>query len=156
MQHLPFAQALDLSLLVDLEARWENLRSYKAAASERTSTLKELHQKQKAHEAFIAKLVIYNKLHKPAHVAELLLNTPSRLGKWCGTMRDLVQQVQHDAHAHCPTDLLAKAYRWADHVAGRMRKSPIKRPTPSMTIPAVIQELEELALWCDSLSGVAS
>jgi hypothetical protein len=79
IQHLPFAQAIELFLLVDLEARWENLRIYQPVAAGMTSTLKELQRKQKAYEAFIAKLAIYNKAHKPAHVAELLLNTASRL-----------------------------------------------------------------------------
>ena len=154
--HLPFAQAIELSLLVDLEARWENLRIFQPDAAGMPSTLKELHQKQKAYEAFHAKLVIYNKAYKPAHVAELLLNNAARLGKWCWRMRDLVRQVQNDPRAHCPTDLLAKAYRWADRVAARMKKEHIARPMPSVTISAAIQDLEELARWCDSLSRVAS
>ncbi|MSQ97596.1 MAG: hypothetical protein EXR98_24005 [Gemmataceae bacterium] len=156
VHHLPFAQAVELSLLVDLEARWENLRTYQPDTVGMTSTLKELSQKQKAYEAFFAKLGTYNKAHKPAHVAELLLNNASRLGKWCWDMRDLVRQVQHDPQAHCPTHLLAKAYRWADRVADRMKKEHIARPTPSTTIPTAIQELEELARWCDNLSRVAA
>jgi hypothetical protein len=155
VQHLPFAQAIELSLLVDLEARWENLRIYQPASAGTTSTPKDLHQKQKAYEAFFAKLGIYNKAHKPAHVAELLLNNPSRLGKWCWTMRDLVVQIQHDPQAQPPAHLLAKAYRWADRVAERMKRDRIARPDPSMSIPAAIQELEELARWCDTLSRVA-
>ncbi len=155
MQHLPFAQAIELSQLVDLEARWENLRIYQPASAGTTSTLKELHQKQKAYEAFFAKLGIYNKAHKPAHVAELLLNNAPRLGKWCWSMRDLVLQVQNDPQAHCPTHLLAKAYRWADRVADRMKRAPIARPAETLTIAAAIQELEDLARWCDELSRLA-
>jgi hypothetical protein len=71
-------------------------------------------------------------------------------------MRDLFLQVQDDPQTHCPTHLLAKAYRWADRVADRMKKERITRPAPSITIPAAIQELEELARWCDNVSGVAS
>ena len=156
IQHLPFAQAIELSALVELEARWENLRIYQPDIVEMPSTLKDLHQKQKAYEAFIAKLGIYNKAHKPTHVAELLLNNASRLGRWCWNMRDLVHIVQHDPQVHCPTHLLAKAYRWADRVADRMKEDHITRPIPSITIPAAIQELEELARWCDNLSRVAS
>jgi hypothetical protein len=155
IQHLPFAQAIELSQLVDLEARWENLRIYQPTSAGTTSTLKELHQKQKAYEAFFAKLGIYNKSHKPAHVAELLLNNASRLGKWCWSMRDLVLQVQNDPQAHCPTHLLAKAYRWADRVADRMKREPIARPASTPTISAAIQELEDLARWCDELSRLA-
>jgi len=156
IQHLPFTQAIELSLLVELEAQWENLRIYQPAAAGRTPTRNELLQKQKAYEAFIAKLMIYNRTHKPAHVAELLLNNASRFGGWCWSMRDLFLQIQHDPQARCPTHLLAKAYRWADRVADRMKKERIKQPAPSITIPAAIQELEELARWCDNLSRVAS
>ena len=154
-RQLPFAQAMELSLLVDLEARWENLRIYQPAAAGLTSTPKELHQKQKAYEDFVAKLGIYNKSHKPAHVAELLLNKASRLGQWCWNMRDLILQIQQDPQAHYPTHLLAKAYRWADRVADRMKTEHIARPTQSITIPAAIQELEEMARWCDNLSRLA-
>jgi hypothetical protein len=155
-QYLPFSQAIELSLLVDLEARWENLRICPPAATGRTPTLSELHTKQKAYEGFLARLVIYNRAHTPAHVAELRLNNASRLGRWCRSMRDLFLQIQDDPQAHCPIHLLAKAYWWADRVAGRMKKERITRPDPSITVPAAIQELEELARWCDNLSRVAS
>jgi hypothetical protein len=154
--HLPMAQAIALSLLVDLEARWENLRVSQPAAAGTASTLKALHQNQKAYEAFFARLRAYNKAHKPAHVAELLLNNASRLGKWCWSMRDLILQVQHEPQAHCPDHLLTKAYRWADRVADRMKKERIAQPTPPVTIPAAARELEALARWCDNLSRVAS
>jgi hypothetical protein len=156
VQHLSFTQAIELSLLVDLEARWENLRVCLPTEAGRTPTLIELHQKQKAYEAFVAKLGIYNKAHKPAHIAELLLNNASRLGRWCSSMRDLVHQIQDDPHAQCPAHLLAKAYRWADRVADRLNKERIARPTQSLTIPAAIQELDELARWCDSQARIAS
>ena len=51
VQQLPYSQAMELSQLVDLEARWENLRIHQSAAAGPPSTLKELHQKQKAYEA---------------------------------------------------------------------------------------------------------
>jgi hypothetical protein len=152
IQQIPLAQAIELLLLVDLEARWENMRIYQPAA-EKTPTLHELLQKQKAHEAFFAKLGTYNKSHKPAHVAELLLNNPSRLRRWCRSMRDLVLQVQHDPQAHYPTHMLEKAYRWADRIAGRMKKERIARATPSTTIPGAVQELEDVARWCDNLAA---
>src|SRR5436309_2848376 len=109
-------QALELSLLVDLEARWENLR--KSSPGD----LQNLHSRQKAYDAFHTKLVAYNKQYKPAHVPELLLNTPSRLGIWCRAMRDLYVQVEDDSRAHYPVHLLEKAYRWADRIGVRMNK----------------------------------
>ena len=56
--------------------------------------LKELHQKQKAYEAFFAKLVAYNREFKPTHVPELMLNNARRLGVWCRKMRDLHVQIR--------------------------------------------------------------
>src|SRR2546421_9473452 len=84
-------QAIDLSLLVDLEARWENLR--KPPSPEGGHGTKDLQGRQSAYDAYRAKLVAYNKRYAPAHVPELLLNTPSRLGAWCRAMRDLYLQV---------------------------------------------------------------
>ena len=152
VQKLSPVQATELSVLVDLEARWENLRIYQPAVPGVVSTLKELHQKQKAYETFFAKLGTYNKRYRPAHVPELLLNNAARLGAWCWKMRDLNLQVQQDAQAHCPVHLLEKAYRWADRLADRLKKDRLVRQTPSGDMSAAIRELEELAQWCDNLS----
>jgi hypothetical protein len=148
------AQATELSLLVDLEARWENLRNTPLQASEMRATTQDLQGKQKAYEAFRAKLVAYNKHYSPAHVSELLLNTPSRLGTWCRMMRDLYLQVEHDPRGHCPAYLLEKAYRWADQVSNRMNKDRVSRSTPLGTFQAVIRDLETLGQWCDNLGRV--
>ena len=42
-------QNKELCLLVDLEARWENLRVYQPSIPLMAPSLKELHQKQKAY-----------------------------------------------------------------------------------------------------------
>ena len=55
------AQATELSLLVDLEACWENLRKTPSPEPKRGSTTQYLQGKQKAYDAFRAKLVAYNK-----------------------------------------------------------------------------------------------
>jgi len=149
------AQATNLAVLVDLEARWENLRKTRSRDPQTRSTLQDLQNKQKAYEAFRAKLVAYNKRHKPAHVPELLLNTPSRLGLWCRSMRDLYLQVENDPQGHCPVHLLEKAYRWADLLGARMNKPPVSRSTVPGNIRAAIRELEALGQWCDELARVA-
>ena len=149
------AQATELARLVDLEARWENLRKTPFHASETGDTTQDLNRKQKAYDAFRAQLVAYNKLYTPAHVPELLLNTPSRLGIWCRRMRDLYLIVENDPQSHCPVSLLEKAYRWADHVGIRMNKDRLSRSTPPSTIRAAIQDLEALGQWCDDLCRVA-
>src|SRR5205807_3790617 len=82
-------QAVELALLVDLEARWENLRKPSLRAPAVEPVTQDLQAMQKAYEAFRSKLAAYNKRYTPAHVPELLLNTPTRLGAWCRTMRDL-------------------------------------------------------------------
>ncbi len=142
------SQATELYLLVDLEARWENLRVYQSMAP---TSLKELHQKQKAYEAFFTKLVAYNKSYKPPHVPELLLNNPQRLKIWCRRMRDLLLRVQSVSVAHYPVHLLEKAYRWADRLAERIKQPHITRPAVADNTPAAIRELEDLIQWCDSL-----
>ena len=75
---LDLAQAEELSLLVDLEARWENLRKVNLGHN-----LQDLQARQKAYYAFHAKLVVYNRRYTPTHVPERLLNTPLRLALWC-------------------------------------------------------------------------
>ena len=149
------SQATELALLVDLEARWENLRKTPFQASEAGYTLQDLHRKQKVYDAFRAQLLAYNKLYTPAHVPELLLNTPPRLGKWCRRMRDLYLVVENDPQAPCPVHLLEKAYRWADHVGNRMNKDRLIRSTSPSTIRTAIRDLEALGQWCDDLSKVA-
>ncbi len=150
------AQAAELSLLVDLEARWENLRRTPLRPPEVESSTQDLQGKQKAYESFHAKLVAYNKQYTPAHVPEMLLNTPSRLARWCRTMRELYLRVEHDSRGHCPVHLLEKAYRWAGRVGVRMNTAYVSRSTPPDTIRAAIRDLEALGQWCDDLAKVAS
>ena len=149
------AQATELALLVDLEARWENLRKTPSQTAQAGATTQDLHVKQKAYDAFRTQLMAYNKQYTPAHVPELLLNTPSRLGIWCRTMRDLYLLVEQDPKGHCPVSLLEKAYRWADHVGARMNKDRVNRSTPPGNIQTAIRDLEALGQWCDDLGRVA-
>jgi hypothetical protein len=149
------AQAAELALLVDLEARWENLRNTRSPDPDLRSTLQDLQGKQKAYEAFRAKLVAYNERYAPAHVPELLLNTPSRLGLWSRRMRDLYRQVEHHPDGCCPAHLLDKAYRWADRVAARMGRDRISRSALPGDLQAAIRDLEALCQWCDDLARVA-
>src|SRR4051794_20850496 len=100
----PAAQPVELSLLVDLEARWENLRGNRIVNTGREDTT-HLQQKQKAYEAFHDKLSAYNKTFKPEHVPERLLNTPVRLGDWCRKMRDLLARLEQVPKAPYPAHL---------------------------------------------------
>ena len=150
--NLDLAQAAELAALVELEARWENLRKPPSRTSEVPSTTQELHGRQKTYEAFRARLAAYNRRYRPAHVPELLLNTPARLGLWCRAMRDLYLRVEHDPAVGRPVQLLEKAYRRADRVADRVGQGRITRPGPPGSIREAIQALEALGHWCDGLA----
>jgi hypothetical protein len=154
--NLDSAQAAELALLVDLEARWENLRNTSPRDLGVLPATQDLHGKQKAYEAFRAKLAAYNKRYAPPHVPELLLNTASRLGAWCRRMRDLYVQVEPNPALRCPVHLLEKAYRCADRVAARMGKDPVRRSTLPADIGAAIRDLDVLCQWSDELAGVAA
>jgi hypothetical protein len=146
-------QAAELSQLVDLEARWENLRAEGADKSEKEGAFTKLQQKQKAYEAFHTKLKDYNKVFRPPHVPELLLNTPHRLREWCRKMRDLHARVERNDTLPYPANLMEKAYRSAERVASRVNQESVARPTASRNASEVAQELESLACWCDNVAA---
>ena len=143
------AQAVELALLVDLEACWENLRLTTGGDPAPGTTLSDLQGRQKAYDAYRARLVAYNSRYSPAHVPELLLNTPSRLGAWCRKMRDLYLRVEHDPKVHCPAHLLEKAYRRADRIGVRLNRGPIHRAPPPAGIRDAVEQLEALFRWCE-------
>ena len=148
-------QAFDLSLLVDLEACWENLRRTPAPDASVAATRADLLSRQRAYEVFRAKLVAYNKRYRPEHVPELLLNTPARLGTWCRRMRDLCLLVEQDPRCYCPTALVEKAYRCADRVCLRLNKDRVGRSTPPGAIGDAIRDLDNVGRWCDALADIA-
>lgn len=157
IQNISAAQAAALSLLVELEARWENLRSGQPPVSVptmRTNFLGQLLQKQKAYDAFLQQLLAYNKRYAPAHVPEMLLNTPTRLGAWCARMRELQIRMQNDSAGRSSAQLVEKAYRLANRLADRMSKSRIDRPLPSADSTAMIREWENLDQWCGVLRNL--
>ncbi len=156
LRNLPPAQAAELSVLVELEARWENLRKPPPRAPEAGSVTQDLRRVQQAYEAFHGKLAAYNKRYTPAHVPELLLNTPSRLALWCRAMRDLFLGLEHDPRAPCPVHLLEKAHRCAARIAGRLGKGGPPRVVAPGDFPTALRELDALGRWCEGLSGVGS
>lgn len=156
-QQLSPMQATELSLLVDMEARWENLRMDQSAAPRKISTGDELKQIQRAYDAFHDKLVAYNKLYRPAHVPELLLNNAARFRVWCRSMNGLfVLILQNDSRQPCPVHLLEKAYRCADRIANRASIERFPRPPMSDSIAATAQNLDNLTQWCDGLVPIAA
>ena len=156
LTNLPPAQAKELALLVELEAQWENMRKPPSRPQGRASLTQDLLGIQKAYDAFRGKLVAYNKRYSPAHVPEVLLNTPSRLAIWCRAMRELFLQVEDDPQVRCPVYLVEKAYRSAERMSGRMNKGCVSRPAPPSTIRAATEDLESLAQWSDALAASAA
>jgi hypothetical protein len=149
------AQAAELALLIEMEARWENLRVPRSRTAREPSTTNDLQAKQKAYDAFRGGMRAYNVRHAPAHVPELLLNTPARLGKWCRWVRKVYGLAGRDSRLPCPAHLLEKAYRSADKLAGKAGREPAVRPAPPDTMQAVLGELEALAVWCDDQATAA-
>ena len=151
------AQATELSLLLDLEARWENVKRTTPSQGLRGGHgTDDLLGRQKAYEAFRSKLVAYNNRYKPPHVPELLLNTPARLSKWCQKVRNVYLQVEGDPRVLYPADLLEKAYQRADQMAARMNKVCVSRLVSPGTVRSVIGDLEALSKWCDELGRTSS
>jgi hypothetical protein len=150
------ARAIELSSLVDLEARWENLRTAPLPDLAGRHGTDDLLTRQKAYEAFHAKLTAYNDRYKPPHIPELLLNTPARLAKWCDRMRSIYLQVESHPRAVYPIHLLEKTYRWADRIAVRLKKPSVSRSTVARTIRCAIEELEAVGKWCDEVARIPS
>ena len=151
-EEISAAQAAALAVLLDLEARWENLRAARSGTPQVPSATPDLQAMQRAYAAFRAQLRAYQVRFSPTHATELLLNTPARLGRWCRQVRDVHLRAGHAARAHCPVHVLEKAYRWADQLAGKRGAERASRAAPPGTAEAMIRHLEALAAWCDALA----
>lgn len=149
-------QAAELAVVVELEARWENLRTPGQKPIQAPHSIQDLQAKQKAYEAFRVKLAAYNKKFTPAHIPELLLNTSLRLAAWCRGIRKLYLQIENNPQGHNPTHLLEKAYRWADLVAGKEHKTPITRAAPPASLTAAIADLDAIGKWCADSATIAA
>jgi hypothetical protein len=138
------SRGAELAVLVDLEARWENLRASRTSA--RPSSLQELQTYQRAYALFHTRLVVYNKRHAPPHIPELLINTAARLEQWCKKLCALFATL--DDQVPFPTHLLEKAYRLADMIATRTNRACTSRPALG-EVRSAARELETLAAWCN-------
>ena len=153
-EEISAAQAAALAVLLDLEARRENLRAARSGTPQVPSATPDLQAMQRAYAAFRTQLRAYQARFSPTHATELLLNTPDRLGRWCRQVRDLHLRAGQPGPAHSPVHLLEKAYRWADRLAGKRGKDRVSRATPPGPAEAVFRALEAIAAWCDALPPV--
>lgn len=146
------AQAAELVRVIDLQARWENMRAEPTGADGGYST-PDLHGRQRTYEVFRSRLAAYTARYKAAEVPETTLNTPGRVGVWCRTVRAVFRRARHEAGAECPTHAIEKAYRLADRIAARLKVEPVGRGSPPDGIAAAVGALDAVILWCDELAA---
>ncbi len=142
------AQAAELTRVVELEARWENLGK-PGIRSGVGFSVTELHAKQKAYDALRTALRTYEARYQPMHMPEVPRNNPARLGEWCRTLRMLLRRIEGQSNVACPVQLIAKAYSLADRIATRLNEQPLDRGSPPDSISAAISHLDGLIQWCD-------
>jgi hypothetical protein len=147
-------QAAELARLVEMEARWENLRRGSSQAQTGGTAPQTLLGMQRAYEDFHSRLVAYNKQYTPSYLPELLLNTPTRLATWCRAIREVYLAVEHDPQIQSPVHLLEKAYRWAERMSLRVGGETVSRSAPPDSIRAAANKLETLVHWCEDLAQV--
>jgi hypothetical protein len=144
--NLDLAQATELATIIELEARWDNLRQ---TSESHDAAFDDLQGKQRAYEAYRSKLVAYNQRYKAGYEVERSVSTPVRMEMWYKDMQILYRQVENGRPEFYPVQLIRKAYRLADKLAVRLKKVPVNRTTPQgTTLRSAIEELEELARWC--------
>lgn len=144
-------QAAELVRVIDLQARWENLRG--PIGSESGASVLALHGRQKAYEAFRTRLVAYTTRFRAEDVPDATLNTPTRVVAWCRVVRAILGRAEREPVGDPPVHLVAKAYRLADRLALLMMKEPIgKGPQPD-GITAAIRDLDAVVAWCGGLVG---
>jgi hypothetical protein len=146
------AQAAELVWVIDLQARWENVRAGPAQADGGYST-PDLHGRQRTYEAFRSRLAAYTARYKAAEVPETTLNSPDRVAVWCRAVRAVFRRAGHEAGTECPTHAVEKAYRLADRIAARLKVEPVGRGSPPDSIGTAVGALDAVILWCGVLVG---
>lgn len=138
-------QAAELVRVLDLEAAWE---AAKGTAGE--YTLRDLHLRQKSFEEYRARLAAYAASYRTTRVPELSPTAPDRLRVWCQTVRAVAARAGGTEY---PRNIVARAYRAADRVAGRLGRPPVERPAPQAP-DDVTRALEAIIAWCDGVKPV--
>ncbi len=135
-------QATALVRVLDLQARWENHRDDPAKSAASTS---DLQARQKAFEAFRLALREYVAEYRDAQLPEPTQNVPDRLAIWCRTLRAVLWR----AESGTPAMVLAKVYRLADRIAGRVGKTPVERASAA-GLSEGVRELDAVIAWCET------
>src|SRR5262245_2529218 len=117
------AQAAELARVLDLQARWENMRDDTASAHG-VNSVSHLQGLQRAFEAFRVRMAEYSARHRSAQIPDLTPSGPDRLGAWCRTVRAVFRRAVGEAGDDCPAHVAATAHRMAARIAARGKTDP--------------------------------
>jgi hypothetical protein len=138
--------------MIDLQARWENMRVGPALADAGYTT-PDLHDRQRTYEAFRSRPAAYTARFTASEVPETTLNGPDRVAVWCRAGRAVFRRAGDEVGTECPTHAMEKADRLADRIAARLKVEPLGRGSPPDSIGAAIGALDAVILWCGGLVG---
>jgi hypothetical protein len=137
-ERLTPVRAAELARVLDLQARWENLRD---GGSHSTAQLQAL---QGAFEVYRVRMAAYTARNQTEPVPELMPTKPGRLGAWCRTVRAILRRADVSER---PAHLVAKVHRVADRIAERLKAEPVRRAAPT-DMADVLWELDAVIGWC--------
>src|SRR5262245_8728470 len=149
--HLDPAQAAELARVIDLHARWENLRANPARLTAAYSVL-DLQELQRAFEAYRVRQAAYTARYHAAEIPELTRNSPERVGTWCRVVRAVFRRAEREAGSAYPAHAVEESLRLADQIAARRKKDPVERVAPENSIGGAIRILDMVIRWCDGLA----
>lgn len=140
-ERLSPSRAAELTRLLDLKCRWENMR---LGASISTA---QLHALQKAFDAYRNSLMAYSGGNRNEPIPDLSPSGPNRLRTWCRTLRVILSR---SASMEYPANIIEKARIFANKIANRVHTESAPRGI-SEDMDGAIHELDMLIAWCSSL-----
>lgn len=146
------AQAVELARLIELHAKWENMRETPAGAAAGFSTL-DLQERQRAYDAFRARQVAYTTRFRAAPLSEVSLNGPERVGDWARAVRAVLRRAEVEAKDESFPHAVAKAYRLVERVAGRLKVGALTRGASGDGIAGAVRNLNAVIQWCEDVAA---
>ncbi len=143
-------QAADLSRLLELLTRWENMRDDPATV-EGINAPALLLDRQRAYELYQVHLRTYSTRYKTSQMPAVTTNTPAHIGDWLRAVRAIWRRAESKVGDDTPVHILEKAYRLVDRTADRLKTDRFVRTTKIHGVPAAVGELEAVIDWCDRL-----
>ena len=145
-------QAVELARVLELQAKWENMRETQAGGTATFSTL-DLQERQRAYDGFRTRLAAYTARYRTVQIPETTLNGPERVGVWCRTVRAVLRRAESEAKTDSVSHIITKAYRLVNRIAARLKLDPVERGTTADGIASAIRSLDVVIGWCDDLAG---